>query len=116
MPKSREVLLKNIASLLHKAKWNAADLARASGMSPQQLNGYINEDRAPSLDVCDRISGAFGITTASLLDDKTPRPDPYAKIPHDILEILAQFDQRDYPVVAVSLESLLHAKRYLAKK
>jgi len=72
MFKSAESFLKNVNNLMNQAGMRAADLARAMGMSPQQLSAYLNEGRTPSLEVLDRFALALETTPGALLGSAPP--------------------------------------------
>lgn len=95
MIKAAESFDNNLRALMKASGMKPADLARATGMSPQQLNGYLNEGRAPSMDVLDRFATAFGVSVADLFkSDQPPMPrvDSREKIFAELKSFLARIE------------------------
>jgi transcriptional regulator with XRE-family HTH domain len=66
MNKSSSQFVKNLKALIEKSALSAAETARRAQMTPQQFNSYLNEGRAPSFDVIDRIASVFGVPPSRL--------------------------------------------------
>lgn len=66
-----------------KAAMKPVDLARATGLTPQNINSYLNEGRVPSLESLHIFANAFGVSIADLFrEDKDPMP--IIRPPHTI--------------------------------
>lgn len=61
-----------LAALLRERGWNAADLARACGLSHVAIGNYL-KGRRPKYDAAQKIAAVFGITPDYLLN-----PDVFA--------------------------------------
>jgi transcriptional regulator with XRE-family HTH domain len=95
-----DVFMKNLDVLMKKAKMRPIDLARASGLRPQEINAYLHEGRLPSIEKLDSFASAFGVSVADLFStSEVPEPKIHEMNSKDLLiklrERIERLEERD---------------------
>lgn len=79
---------------LTERKWNQAELARRSGLTPAAISRMINGRRGPGLDACQKIADALGLPVTNVLHiaglisgDESPREIREKIIAYNIEEL-----------------------------
>lgn len=77
MSKAAKTLHKNVITLLEKARWSGAELARQTGIAQPQMARYLAKDDpvTPGIEVLEKVAEAFGVSIADLFrEDASPAP------------------------------------------
>jgi transcriptional regulator with XRE-family HTH domain len=109
MNKPANWLAERLRALADSAGWSLAELARAAGMSPSQLNDYLNKGRSPGLDVLERFAGAFGLSLSDLLSGAPVAPMPpasKASLIGEIVSILPALDEHELSVALRTVKTI----------
>lgn len=59
---------RNLINVLIKKNWSQSDLARATGIDPSNINGYVNARRFPNATALWDMAKALGMTMEELMD------------------------------------------------
>jgi transcriptional regulator with XRE-family HTH domain len=86
---SFEKLRNNIKLIVERGDVSLSDLARLSGLSRSLVRNYVEGNNAPGIDQIDRIAGALGVSTASLIGDEVPARIQLPDEPIDQLRLKA---------------------------
>lgn len=63
---TRDILSRNLRSLMDDNRWSEHDVARKSGVAQKTVNKILNRQTLPRTDTVDRLAKAFGLASWQL--------------------------------------------------
>jgi transcriptional regulator with XRE-family HTH domain len=99
-------LIANLEAALASRGWRAADLARASGITPSGIGAILKGRNWPSPDTLARMSNALKIKPDVLLRDPTDNQAVLKPAKLRLLELVAGFDEPQAEALLALAENL----------
>ena len=68
---NKRVMARNLSYYVERSGKNQKEIALAIGISPAALNGWINANKYPRIDMIEKLANYFGILKSDLIEEKT---------------------------------------------